>query len=177
MIPTIETERLILRKAHAGDVDAVCALWADPAVTRYISGNPLARRQAWMGMLHILGHWELYGYGGWHVEEKSSGAFVGQVGFQQFVRDIDATRSHLPEAGWVLAPAMHGRGYGSEAVDAIVAWADANIDAPHTVAIVHPENAASLRVATGRGYREIDRAMYATNPVVLFERVRYSSME
>jgi len=142
MIPTIETERLILRKAHAGDVDAVCALWADPAVTRYISGNPLARRQAWMGMLHILGHWELYGYGGWHVEEKSSGAFVGQVGFQQFVRDIDA-----------------------------------NIDAPHTVAIVHPQNAASLRVANGRGYREIDRTMYATNPVVLFERVRYGSME
>jgi RimJ/RimL family protein N-acetyltransferase len=176
MVPTIETERLILRKSPAGDVEAVCALWADPVVTRYISGDPLARRQAWTGMLHILGHWDLYGYGGWHVEEKSSGAFVGQVGFQQFVRGIDASREHLPEGGWVLAPAMHGRGYAGEAVAAMMDWADANIDAPHTVAIVHPENAASLRVAARCGYREVDRTDDATKPIVLFERVRYGSM-
>jgi len=176
MVPTIETERLILRKAHARDVDAVCALWADPAVTRYISGDPLARRQAWMGMLHFLGHWDVYGYGGWHVEEKSSGAFIGQVGFQQFVRGIDATREHLPEAGWVLAPAMHGRGYAGEAVAAMIDWADASLDLPQTVAIVHPDNVASLRVAERSGYREVDRTDYATKPIVLFERVRYGSI-
>jgi RimJ/RimL family protein N-acetyltransferase len=176
MVPTIETERLVLRESHAGDVDAVCALWADPAVTRHISGDPLTRRQAWTGMLQFTGHWAVYGYGGWTVEEKSSGAFVGQVGLQQFVRGIDATREHLPEGGWVLAPAMHGRGYAGEAVAAMMDWADANIDAPHTVAIVHPENTASLRVATRCGYREVERTDYATKPIVLFERVRYGSM-
>jgi RimJ/RimL family protein N-acetyltransferase len=175
MIPTIETERLILRAPGPGDVDAVCAMWGDAAVTRYISGDPLARRQAWTGMLFFVGHWDFYGYGGWVAEEKSSGAFVGQVGFQRFVRGIDAAREHLPEAGWALASAMQGRGYGGEAVTAMLSWADTHIDAPQTVAIVHPDNTASLRVASRLGYREVERAEYATKPVVVFERARYGS--
>jgi len=175
MVPIIETDRLRLRKPQRDDVHAVCALWADPLVTRYISGDPIARRQAWMGLLHLVGHWDFYGYGGWIVEEKSTGAFVGQVGFQQFVRDIDASRDDLPEAGWVLSPPMHGRGYAAEAVGATIAWVDANLDVPSTVAIVHPANAASLRVAERAGYRELRRTTYATHPIVLFERLRYGS--
>jgi RimJ/RimL family protein N-acetyltransferase len=172
MVPTIETARLILRKPHSDDVDNVCAMWADPAVTRYITHDPVTRRQSWMAFLYLVGHWDVYGYGGWVVEEKASGAFVGQVGFQKFVRDIDASRDRLPEAGWVLSPTMHGRGYGWEAVEATMAWADANLDAPSTVAIVNPENDASLRVARRAGYCELRHTTYATNPIILFERPR-----
>jgi RimJ/RimL family protein N-acetyltransferase len=30
-----------------------------------------------------------------------------------------------PEAGWVMAPRAHGKGYATEAVRAALAWADA----------------------------------------------------
>jgi RimJ/RimL family protein N-acetyltransferase len=168
----IETERLLLRKPCVDDVEPMCALWADPAVVKYITGEALTRRRAWSGLMTMAGHWEMYGYGGWVAVDKHTGAFVGQVGFQQFFRQIDAELDHLPEAGWVLSPHAHGRGYASEAMRAAIVWADANIDAARTVAIVQVENAASLRVAEKMGYRELRRMMYLDAPIVLLERAR-----
>ena len=168
----IETERLILRRPRPGDVEAVCALWADPVVTPYIGGHPLARRQAWTNLLAMAGHWDFYGYGGWILEERSGGAFVGQVGFQKFERGIDATRVDRPEAGWVLTPQAHGRGYATEAVAAILRWADDSLAAPSTVAIVDDRNAASIGVALKVGYREVERTRYLDSPIIVFERPR-----
>jgi RimJ/RimL family protein N-acetyltransferase len=173
MVPVIETARLVLREPRHSDFDAVSAMWGDPNVTRYITAEPMARRQSWTFFTHLCGQWLLCGYGGWTVEQKHSGAFVGQVLFQQFLRDIDATREHLPEAGWALASAMHGRGYASEAVAAALAWADANIDVSHSVAIINPENAASLRVAERAGYRELRRTDLGGRPIILLERARF----
>jgi RimJ/RimL family protein N-acetyltransferase len=175
VVPRIETARLVLREPAHSDFTAVSTMWADPEVTRYISGEPMARRQAWTFFTHLCGQWHLCGYGGWTVEEKHGGAFVGQVLFQQFVRDIDPSREHLPECGWALVPAMQGRGYASEAVTAALAWADANIEASHSVAIIKPENAASLRVAERTGYRELRRTTYGAHSIVLLERARFGN--
>ncbi len=168
----IETERLILRRPRVEDIELVCALWADPIVTRHISGQPLARRQAWMNLLSMTGHWAFYGYGGWIVEERDGGEFIGQIGFQKFERGIDPSREDRPEAGWVLSPKAHGRGYATEAVRAIVDWADRNLAAASTVAIISDENGASIGVARKVGYREITRTRYLDSPITVFERPR-----
>ncbi len=168
----IETQRLVLSRPRLEDMEPVCAMWADPAVTRFISPMPLDRRQGWMSVVQMAGHWDLLGYGGWIVREKGTRAFVGSMGFQRFVRGIDASREHLPEAGWVLSPAMWGRGYASEAIGAFLAWGDASLSSDVTLAIVREDNAPSLRVAAKVGYREIGRARYADSPMVLLERWR-----
>jgi RimJ/RimL family protein N-acetyltransferase len=106
------------------------------------------------------------------LEDKATDSPLGQVGFQRFVRGIDASREALPEAGWVLASGVHGRGFGREAVAAVLAWGDEHLDAARTVAIIDPENTPSLRVAAEFGYREIRRVDYLMNPIVVFERPR-----
>lgn len=169
-IPRVQTERLVLRGHRLDDFEACCAMWGDAEVARYIGGKAFAREEVWMRLLRYVGHWALLGYGFWVLEEKASGRFVGEVGLGDFMRELDPPLGREPEAGWVLASWAHRRGFATEAVRAVLAWADANLGAPRTVCLISPENAPSLRVAEKCGYREFRRAIYKGKPTILLER-------
>ena len=112
----------------------------------------------------------MFGYGYWGVEEKASGQLVGAVGYADWQRAIEPSLKGFPEAGWVLAPQVHGRGYGTEAMQAAVAWADAHVAQRRTVCIIEPANTASLALAAKMGFREFSRANYKQKVLVLLER-------
>ena len=171
MIPRIETERLVLRAHTRDDFEACAAMWADPIVTRYISGKASTEQEAWFRLLRYAGHWALMGFGYWAIEEKSTGVFAGEAGFADFKRAIEPSIQGTPELGWVLASSARGKGFATEAVRAAVAWGDAHIAAPRTVCIIDPENRASLRVAEKCGYREYARTQFL-GPTIMFERSR-----
>jgi RimJ/RimL family protein N-acetyltransferase len=169
-IPVIETERLRLRGHRVSDFAACTAMWADPVVTRYISGRPFTAEEVWARLLRYVGHWTLLGFGFWLIEEKDSGAFVGEAGLAEFQRDIDPPIQGIPEVGWVLSPQFHGKGYATEAVRAAVAWGDTRFDRARTVCLIHPDNLASVRVAEKCGYRPLAATTYKTQPTLMFER-------
>jgi RimJ/RimL family protein N-acetyltransferase len=171
-IPTLQTERLTLRGHRTGDFDFCFAMWSDPAVTRYIGGKPSTRQQSWMRMLTYIGHWSLLGFGYWAVEETSTGSFVGDLGFADYRRGAMPSLTGVPEMGWALAPAFHGRGYATEAGLAAIAWADAHFESPRTACLIDCENAPSMRLAEKFGYRTFERANYDGRPTFFLERVR-----
>lgn len=72
--------------------------------------------------------------------------------------------------GWVLAPHAHGQGYASEAVAAALDWGDAHFRGGRIVCLIHPDNAASLRVAAKFNFREYARPTYKDAPGVLLAR-------
>jgi RimJ/RimL family protein N-acetyltransferase len=166
--PVLETPRLVLRGHRAGDLDDSLSLWSDPEVTRYIGGKPSTREEVWTRVLRYIGHWAALGFGFWHVRDRATDRFVGEVGIIELKRDLAISFDGAPEAGWVLAPWSHGRGYATEAMSAVLAWAGAAH--PRTVCIIDPPNLASRRVAAKLGYREIGQAEYKTTPVIVFER-------
>jgi RimJ/RimL family protein N-acetyltransferase len=146
-VPVIETERLKLRGHHLDDFGACAAMWADPIVTRHIGGRPFSEEESWTRLLRYVGHWALLGFGSWVVEEKSTGSFVGEIGFADYKRDMEPSLKGTPEIGWVFATQSHGKGYATEAVRAAVGWGDARFGAGPTACIIAPENLASIRVA------------------------------
>ena len=164
---TIETERLVLRPHRAEDFDDLAAMWAEPEVTRFISGRPSTAEESWARLLRYGGLWALLGFGYWAVRDRATGRFVGEVGFADFRRGIGF--DGVPEAGWILAPSAQGRGLGGEAVRAALAWGDRRGWA-RSVCIINPDNVPSLRLAEASGYREIDRITYKDHPVILMER-------
>jgi RimJ/RimL family protein N-acetyltransferase len=168
--PELVTARLVLRGHRLGDFADCASMWADPDVTRYISGRPVPREEAWMKLLRNVGHWSLRGFGFWVVRERGSGAFVGEVGLGEFKRDMVLTTEGVPEIGWVVAPAAHKKGFATEAARAALAWFDAQIGMPRTSCLIHPDNAPSLRVAAKCGYDETLRTTYKGQPVVLLHR-------
>jgi RimJ/RimL family protein N-acetyltransferase len=169
-VPILETNRLRLR-GHRLDDFAHCAkMWDDPTVTRYIGGKPLTEEEAWARFLRYPGHWSLLGFGYWVAEEKSTGNYLGELGFADLKRDLQPSLPGLPEIGWVFAPNAHGQGYATEAVRAATAWGDIHFRPAQTFCIIHPENLTSVRVATKCGYKELQVTTYKGRQSIMFLR-------
>jgi RimJ/RimL family protein N-acetyltransferase len=169
-VPVIETERLILRGHRADDFEALCAMWAHPDVVRFISGKPSTPEESWSRLLRYAGHWQLLGFGFWAVTLKGEDRLLGDVGLADWQRDMDPPLAGMPEAGWVFAPAAHGRGLAREAVTAALSWADRHLPARATACIVSPDNLASIRLAQSCGYREHARSVFKGSAVIQFRR-------
>jgi RimJ/RimL family protein N-acetyltransferase len=166
----LETPRLLLRPHRLDDFAAAFAMWADPAVTRYIGGRPFTAEETWSRLLRYAGHWQLLGYGYWVIERKTTRTFTGEIGFADYHRDLKPSLDGTPEIGWALIPSAHGQGFATEAVRAVVAWGDAHFGAIRTACIISPENKASIRVAEKCGYRGNGSATYKDAPTLVFVR-------
>jgi len=172
LTPELRTARLRLRAHRAADLDACAAMWANPLVTKHIGGRPSSRGETWLRILQYAGLWSILGYGYWAIEELDGGAFVGDLGFADFCRVIEPPINGVPEAGWALDPRFAGRGYATEALRAALTWGDASLATDRTVAIIAPENTASIRVAEKTGYRPTGQTEYKNNPILMFARPR-----
>jgi len=170
MIPTLETERLSLRGYTVDDFTDCAALWADPQVVKYIGGQPSTEEQAWARLLRYVGHWELLGFGFWAIFERTTGAYLGEIGAADFRRDITPPIGNL-ETGWVLARAAHGKGYATEALRAVLAWLDAKFPGRPTVCVIEPGNTPSLGVAKKCGYEPIGTRTYHGAEVTVLRRL------
>jgi RimJ/RimL family protein N-acetyltransferase len=112
----------------------------------------------------------LLGHGYWLIEEKATGAYVGDGGFGSFKRALGDIPFDAPEQGWALSPAVQGKGYATEAASAQIAWAEKHFGRTDFVCMISPENTPSLRVAEKLGYREFTRTLYHGAPSILFRR-------
>jgi RimJ/RimL family protein N-acetyltransferase len=173
--PLLETERLRLRAYQPTDLQPLLAMWQEPQFYQYITGQPALESDVWMRLLRDAGLWVVCGFGYWALEEKATGEFIGAVGFADFRRDMTPALGDFPEAGWTLAPHVHGRGYGTEALAAALAWGDVHLPQPRTVCIIGVANEPSLRLANRLGYREYARTVFKDKSIVLLERFRKES--
>jgi RimJ/RimL family protein N-acetyltransferase len=165
----LTTERLILRPYRRGDFSAMTALWADPAVMRYITGTPCTPDVTWARLLRNAGHWQMLGWGTWAIELRATGEFIGETGFGDYQRDITPAPGERPEAGWLLRPQHQGQGLATEAVLAAHEWADARFDQA-TVCLIDPANDASLRLARRAGYGATVETEFRGDPCLILER-------
>ena len=147
-IPTLTTERLILRPFRDGDIDAYAEICADAEVMRYlVPGQPISRAEAWRQMAFIMGHWHLKGFGFWALEERATGRLVGRAGLQH--------PEGWPgfEAGWTLGRPYWGHGYATEAAREALRYAFEDLDRDHVISLIRPGNEPSIRVAERLGER------------------------
>jgi RimJ/RimL family protein N-acetyltransferase len=168
--PTIETPRLRLRPFRADDLDAQWASMTDPQVVRFLGGAPQSREETWRKILGSPGLWALLGYGYWAAERREDGAYLGQIGFADFKRDMNPSIEGIPEMGWILARQAQGQGYATEAVLAALDWADEALGGGEIVAIISHDNTASIRIAEKGGFVSREEALYKAEPILLFRR-------
>ena len=112
----LETDRLLLRRFHAGDAAALAAYRSDPDVARYQSWDapyPLGDALAFVTETAHLDP-EREGWFQYAVVGRDTGLLLGDVG----VNRGDGGRQ--AEIGFTFAPAHQGHGYATEAVGRVV---------------------------------------------------------
>ena len=158
----LETERLLLRQWKLEDFDTYEKMCADEVIMRYIGGKTFNRIEAWRHMAYHVGHWELLGYGHFAVEEKESGRFAGRIGF------LNPAGWPGFEIGWTLAREFWGKGYAIEGAQRALDFAFKELDRSHVISLIHPENAASIRVAERLGEKVEGQTEVLGIPVLIY---------
>jgi len=142
----LATPRLVLRHLAPGDAPFILALTNDPDWLRHIGDRGIrtlddARR-------YIDGPMEMYarlGFGLWAAEPVEGGAPLGICGL------LGRDWLEAPDVGFAFLPAARGRGYAHEAAAATLEHARGALGLGRVLAIVSPENDASIALLTKLG--------------------------
>jgi RimJ/RimL family protein N-acetyltransferase len=143
-IPTVETDRLILRAFSEADLDAVFA-FNQTERSHWVGGPKETRHECWRVIIGILGHCAVRGYGFWMIEEKATGTQAGGVGI------LHHEGWDEPELGWHLYEGFEGKGIAYEAALAARTYAANNFAIPTPISYIDPENTRSVALAKRLG--------------------------
>ena len=142
-IPTLETERLILRANRLEDFEAFAAFCDSPRAE--LRGGRRNRLEAFRALAAEVGHWALRGYGWWAIEVKDGGAYAGQAGLYY--------PDGWPEAeiGWLVYEGFEGKGIAYEAALRVRRYAFEDLGWTRLTSCIRPENERSIALATRMG--------------------------
>jgi ribosomal-protein-alanine N-acetyltransferase len=93
-----------------------------------------------------------HGWGIWLVLDPAARSLAGDIGFKGPPDDRETV-----EIGYSTLPAFQGRGYATEAAQALLAWGFAQPGVRRIVANCLADNAASIRVLQKAGMRQTGR--------------------
>ena len=151
VIPTLHTERLVLRPPAMADYPAYAAFMASDRSR--LMGGPHVRWAAWGMFTSDVAMWELYGHGALMIESRANGDCGGQVGI-----------NHGPmfpekELGRMLYAGSEGQGFATEAGGALKDWAFETLNLSTLVSYFDPENYKSMAVSARLGGVRDDNAV------------------
>lgn len=150
MIIDIETQRLLLRRWKETDLDQFVELNADPETMRYFP-EPYQKERTKQFFDLIQEEFYKYGYGLYAVEEKSSGRFIGFIGFHWARFDTDF--SPCIEIGWRLHKDYWNKGYATEGAKACLNHGFTNLNMSEVYSFTTKENIPSQNVMKKIGMR------------------------
>lgn len=146
-LPTLETDRLILRKMTPNDAGAVFAYASDPEMTRYViweTHRSIEDSRAFLDL--AVAKYESGGEPDWGIVYKGDHRFVGTCGIVSW--EPYHARAEL---GYALSRDYWGRGLVAEAVGAMISFGFDRMNLNRIEARCIAENAASARVMEKAG--------------------------
>lgn len=145
MIPVLETGRLILRAPKLEDFEGFAAFMGSDRAE--LERGRQDRGGAWLHFVTATGQWVLRGHGAFSIEDRATGAYLGEAGI---FREHDYPEA---EIGWMVVPAAEGRGVAHEAALTVREWAYRALGLTTLVSYIDPENRRSIRLAERLGAR------------------------
>lgn len=146
--PTLRTSRLLLRPFTDADTDAIFALHSNARVLRYWDSPPWSERSRADRFIAACRQIEQEGTGARvAIERAFDHAFIGWCCLVEWNSDYRSAA-----LGYCLAEPAWGRGFATEAADALLQWAFATLDLNRVQSDVDTRNAASARVLQKLGF-------------------------
>ena len=169
----LETKRLFLRRQVSEDLDALWALYCDPAITKYIPDAPRSREEAREELeWHMHGHPRYPELGLWAAIHKESGKFIGRCGLLPWT--IDGQRA--VEVAYTINREYWGQGLATEAARGILDYGFTKLNLSRLICLIDPENIASQRVAEKIGMtleKKVDGIAGDNYPTLIYSVERH----
>jgi ribosomal-protein-alanine N-acetyltransferase len=147
----LESERLLFREHQPGDLEAYCALEADPEVRRYVGGAPRAHDVAVHKFRNTLLRNSARKLALRATIFKPEGRYIGYSGLYPNFRPGGSMPGEAVLA-FCFARQYWGKGLATEAGRAFVTFGFDQLQLKRIVAVSEVGNAASIRVLEKLGF-------------------------
>jgi ribosomal-protein-alanine N-acetyltransferase len=146
--PNLETERLLLRRIDAIDVNEIFALRSNPETMKYIP-RPIAKttEDALEHIAIIDAKIETNEGINWAITLKGDPKLIGLIGHYRIKPEHFRT-----EIGYMLLPEFNGKGIITEAIKEVVNYGFKVMQLHSIEAIIAPENFGSEKVLQKNGF-------------------------
>jgi ribosomal-protein-alanine N-acetyltransferase len=147
--PTLETERLRLREIVDSDAPDLLRIHGDAGHMQWFGSDPLADLEGARKLVATFASWRAEPASGarWALELKDRPGLAGTCGLFRWNRNW---RSCV--LGYEISPALQGRGYMREALQALIPWGLREMGLNRIEAQVHPANARSHALLAALGF-------------------------
>jgi ribosomal-protein-alanine N-acetyltransferase len=146
-IPSIPGGRLVLRPLLPGDAECLHNIYQVDGVLKYF---PNTQAPSLEKVRHFVesqqAHWQEHAYGNWGIQVVGETGIIGWAGLQ-YLPELGET-----EVGFLLARPFWGKGFATEAARLSTQYGFKEMVLDHIIALVHPENKASLAVVKKCGF-------------------------
>ncbi|WP_347310903.1 GNAT family N-acetyltransferase [Defluviimonas sp. SAOS-178_SWC] len=153
--PILHTGRLTLRMPKLSDFEHWAAFFASPRSIH--ERGMMDRAEAYRHWAADVALWPLKGYGAFGLDDRDTGAYVGEVGI------YEPEGYPEPELGWFVIPEAEGKGFAAEAARAVMLWARQSFGWDRLVNIIDPANHRSIALGLRLG-GVIDPDLPGTDP-------------
>lgn len=161
----LRTRRMALAPFVPEDADELLAFFQDAGVRRWLLDDTLVDRD-WLAA-ELARSQALFAEGSaglWAVRESGRAPIVGFAGF----RDYDDFGPVERQLLYGLLPAVWGRGYATEAAEAVCSYAFREAAFPEIRAAADLPNRDSIRVLERLGMREVRRTDHGPGGTVFY---------
>ena len=146
-LPTLETERLILRKVTKEDIEDMYLYGSDEEVSKYVTWNTHETIADTKGFVEfVLNKYENKQVSPWGIEYKENGKFIGTIDFVWW-----QPNHKIAEIGYVISKDYWGKGLTTEVAKELVKFGFEEMDLVRVQARCDVENIASARVMEKAG--------------------------
>ena len=146
-IPTLVTERFILRKISVDDTDDMYEYAKDYSVTKYLTWSPHRDKGCTLDyLIYLQNRYKTGDFFDWAIVCKDTGKMIGTCGFTRVFFWHEGA-----EIGYVLNPAYHGKGIATEVVGRVIRYGFENLALERIEGKYMIGNEASRRVMEKNG--------------------------
>lgn len=156
-----KTDRIVHRAFEPADAEVFHRLKSHPEVMRYTGEPPSPSVDAAREAITNYPDFERHGYGRWACVLEATGEVIGFSGLK-WLDELGAA-----DLGYRFFPEYWGKGLATESGRACVRFAFDTLHLDRVLALVLPDNAASLRVLDKLGFRLEDTIEYEGHSGVL----------
>jgi [ribosomal protein S5]-alanine N-acetyltransferase len=153
---TIETPRLILREVLDSDENDMFEMDSDPEVHKYIQNNPVKSiERIRQTISRFKKQYEDYNIGILTVTDRFTGECLGWAGIK-FVSESVNNHTNFYELGYRFKRKHWGKGYATEAANAVVEYAFSKLNIETIFAQTDIKNTSSKKVLENLGFKHLE---------------------